>query len=77
MAGLILINVALGVSAECGASIHAYQHQRFIERWDLALFASRCQTGVIMLEYINQLRAAGHTRGRAAIEGAVLRLRRS
>jgi cobalt-zinc-cadmium resistance protein CzcA len=33
------------------------------------------QTGVIMLEYINQLRAAGHTIEESAIEGAVLRLR--
>jgi cobalt-zinc-cadmium resistance protein CzcA len=33
------------------------------------------QTGVIMLEYINQLRAGGHTVEGAAIEGAVLRLR--
>ena len=33
------------------------------------------QTGVIMLEYINQLRARGHSIEDAAIEGAVLRLR--
>jgi cobalt-zinc-cadmium resistance protein CzcA len=33
------------------------------------------QTGVIMLEYINQMRAGGHTVESAAIEGAVLRLR--
>jgi len=33
------------------------------------------QTGVIMLEYINQLRARGHTIKDSAIEGAVLRLR--
>jgi cobalt-zinc-cadmium resistance protein CzcA len=33
------------------------------------------QTGVIMLEYINQLRARGHSIGDAAVEGAVLRLR--
>jgi cobalt-zinc-cadmium resistance protein CzcA len=41
----------------------------------LALFGVSVQTGVIMLEYINQLRAAGHTIESAAIEGAVLRLR--
>jgi heavy metal efflux system protein len=41
----------------------------------LALFGVSVQTGVIMLEYINQLRAAGHTVLDAAIEGAVLRLR--
>jgi cobalt-zinc-cadmium resistance protein CzcA len=33
------------------------------------------QTGVIMLEYINQLRARGHSVVDAAVEGAVLRLR--
>jgi cobalt-zinc-cadmium resistance protein CzcA len=41
----------------------------------LALFGVSVQTGVIMLEYINQLRARGYTIEDAAIEGAVLRLR--
>jgi cobalt-zinc-cadmium resistance protein CzcA len=41
----------------------------------LALFGVSVQTGVIMLEYINQLRAHGHTVIDAAVEGAVLRLR--
>jgi len=41
----------------------------------LALFGVSVQTGVIMLEYINQLRARGHTVMDAAIEGAILRLR--
>jgi heavy metal efflux system protein len=41
----------------------------------LALFGVCVQTGVIMLEYINQLRARGHTIEDAAIDGAVLRLR--
>ncbi len=41
----------------------------------LALFGVSVQTGVIMLEYINQLRVQGHTIEGAAIEGAVLRLR--
>jgi heavy metal efflux system protein len=41
----------------------------------LALFGVSVQTGVIMLEYINQLRAKGFTVEDAAIEGAVLRLR--
>ena len=41
----------------------------------LALFGVSVQTGVIMLEYINQLRAQGHTVIDAAVEGAVLRLR--
>jgi cobalt-zinc-cadmium resistance protein CzcA len=41
----------------------------------LALFGVSVQTGVIMLEYINQLRARGLPVMEAAIEGAVLRLR--
>jgi cobalt-zinc-cadmium resistance protein CzcA len=41
----------------------------------LALFGVCVQTGVIMLEYINQLRARGNTIIEAAVEGAVLRLR--
>jgi cobalt-zinc-cadmium resistance protein CzcA len=41
----------------------------------LALFGVCVQTGVIMLEYINQLRVGGHTVEDAAIDGAVLRLR--
>jgi heavy metal efflux system protein len=41
----------------------------------LALFGVSVQTGVIMLEYINQLRAHGYAVVDAAVEGAVLRLR--
>jgi cobalt-zinc-cadmium resistance protein CzcA len=41
----------------------------------LALFGVCVQTGVIMLEYINQLRTRGHSVIDAAVEGAVLRLR--
>jgi len=41
----------------------------------LALFGVSVQTGVIMVEYINQLRARGYSIEEAAIEGAVLRLR--
>ncbi len=41
----------------------------------LALFGVSVQTGVIMLEYINQLRTRGHTIEESAIQGAVLRLR--
>jgi cobalt-zinc-cadmium resistance protein CzcA len=41
----------------------------------LALFGVSVQTGVIMVEYINQLRARGHSIDDAAVEGAVLRLR--
>ena len=41
----------------------------------LALFGVSVQTGVIMLEYINQLRVQGRLIEDAAIAGAVLRLR--
>jgi heavy metal efflux system protein len=41
----------------------------------LALFGVSVQTGVIMLEYINQLRSKGYAVFDAAVEGAVLRLR--
>jgi cobalt-zinc-cadmium resistance protein CzcA len=41
----------------------------------LALFGVSVQTGVIMLEYINQLRVRGHSVVDAAVEGANLRLR--
>jgi heavy metal efflux system protein len=41
----------------------------------LALFGVAVQTGVIMLEYINQLRGGGRSIEDSAVEGAVLRLR--
>jgi cobalt-zinc-cadmium resistance protein CzcA len=41
----------------------------------LALFGASVQTGVIMVEYINQLRARGLSIEEAAIEGATRRLR--
>ncbi|MGA8734895.1 MAG: CusA/CzcA family heavy metal efflux RND transporter [Terriglobales bacterium] len=41
----------------------------------LALFGVSVQTGVIMLEYINQLRSRRYSIEDAAVEGAVLRLR--
>jgi cobalt-zinc-cadmium resistance protein CzcA len=41
----------------------------------LALFGVSVQIGVIMVEYINQLRARGRTIEDAAVEGAVRRLR--
>jgi cobalt-zinc-cadmium resistance protein CzcA len=41
----------------------------------LALFGVSVQTGVIMLEYINQLRASGHSILDSAVQGAVQRLR--
>lgn len=41
----------------------------------LALFGVSVQSGVILLEYINQLRARGYSIEKAAIEGSVVRLR--
>ena len=41
----------------------------------LALFGVSVQSGVILLEYINQLRARGHSIEAAAVEGSVVRLR--
>jgi cobalt-zinc-cadmium resistance protein CzcA len=41
----------------------------------LALFGVSVETGVIMLEYINQLRVRGHSIEDSAMDGAVLRLR--
>jgi heavy metal efflux system protein len=41
----------------------------------LALFGVSVQSGVILLEYINQLRAQGNSIESAAIEGSVVRLR--
>ncbi len=41
----------------------------------LALFGVSVQTGVIMLEYINQMRVRGNSIEESAVEGAVLRLR--
>jgi cobalt-zinc-cadmium resistance protein CzcA len=41
----------------------------------MALFGCSVQTGVVMVEYINQLRARGHSITEAAIEGATRRLR--
>ena len=58
-----------------GAAGHAHQLQCLLEVGFLALFGVSVQTGVIMLEYINQLRARGHSIEEAAVEGAVLRLR--
>jgi cobalt-zinc-cadmium resistance protein CzcA len=73
---LILANVAL---ARVGGLLALYlTHTNFSVSSGvgfLALFGVSVQTGVIMLEYINQLRARGHTVEDSAIEGAVRRLR--
>jgi cobalt-zinc-cadmium resistance protein CzcA len=75
-ATLILVNIAL---APVGGSVALLLTHTNISVSSsvgfLALFGVSVQTGVIMLEYINQLRASGMTIESAAIEGAVLRLR--
>jgi len=73
---LILLNVAL---APLGGLLALFLTGTYFSVSSgvgfLALFGVSVQTGVIMLEYINQLRARGHSIVDAAVEGAVLRLR--
>ena len=75
-ASLILVNIAL---APVGGSLALLITHTNISVSSsvgfLALFGVSVQSGVIMLEYINQLRASGMTIEGAAIEGAVQRLR--
>jgi cobalt-zinc-cadmium resistance protein CzcA len=75
-ASLIMVNVAL---APFGGTMALLLTGTFFSVSSgvgfLALFGVSVQTGVIMLEYINQLRARGYTIEGAAVEGAVLRLR--
>jgi cobalt-zinc-cadmium resistance protein CzcA len=75
-AGLILANVALAPIGGLLALLITGTHVSVSSGVGfLALFGVSVQTGVIMLEYINQLRASGHSIEDAAVEGAVLRLR--
>jgi heavy metal efflux system protein len=75
-ASLILINVAM---APVGGLLALYLTGTNLSVSSgvgfLALFGVSVQVGVIMVEYINQLRVRGHTVADAAREGAVLRLR--
>ena len=75
-ASLIMVNVAL---APFGGTLALLMTGTFFSVSSgvgfLALFGVSVQTGVIMLEYINQLLARGYTIEGAAVEGAVLRLR--
>jgi len=73
---LILANVAMAPIGRLLALL--FTHTRFSVSSGvgfLALFGVSVQTGVIMLEYINQLRTRGHTLFDSAVEGAVQRLR--
>jgi cobalt-zinc-cadmium resistance protein CzcA len=75
-ASLILANVALaGIGGSFALFFTGTNFSVSSGVGFLALFGVSVQTGVIMLEYINQLRARGNTIENSAIEGAVLRLR--
>ncbi len=75
-AGLVLMNVAMapvgGLLALLwtGTNFSVSSGVGF-----LALFGVSVQTGVIMVEYMNQLRSRGHSVMEAAKQGAVLRFR--
>jgi heavy metal efflux system protein len=75
-AALILANVALaGIGGSFALLMSGTNFSVSSGVGFLALFGVSVQTGVIMLEYINQLRARGYSIEDSAIEGAVLRLR--
>ncbi len=75
-AGLILVNILI---APVGGVLALYAtHTNFSVSSGvgfLALFGVSVQVGVILLEYINQLRARGNSVEDSAVYGAVLRLR--
>ncbi|MGA3027715.1 MAG: CusA/CzcA family heavy metal efflux RND transporter [Bryobacteraceae bacterium] len=73
---LILANVAMAPIGGLLALLFTHTHFSVSSGVGfLALFGVSVQTGVIMLEYINQLRVRGHTIPDAAVEGSVQRLR--
>ncbi len=75
-AALILANVAMAPIGGLIALLLTHTHFSVSSGVGfLALFGVSVQTGIIMLEYMNQLRVSGHTVLEAAVEGAVLRLR--
>jgi cobalt-zinc-cadmium resistance protein CzcA len=74
----VLILVSVGMASIGGPLALFITHTNFSVSSAvgfLALFGVSVQVGVIMLEYINQLRARGNPIIEAAVEGAVLRLR--
>ena len=73
---LILANVAMAPIGGLLALLFTHTHMSVSSGIGfLALFGVAVQTGVILLEYINQLRARGHTILDAAVHGSVQRLR--
>jgi cobalt-zinc-cadmium resistance protein CzcA len=75
-ATLILANVAMAPVGGLLALLLSHTHMSVSSGVGfLALFGVSVQTGIIMLEYINQMRVNGHSVKDAAVEGAVLRIR--
>ena len=75
-ATLILANVSMAPVGGLLALLASHTHFSVSSGVGfLALFGVSVQTGIIMLEYINQMRVNGHSVKDAAVEGAVLRLR--
>jgi len=73
---LILANVAMAPIGGLAALLFTQTHFSVSSGVGfLALFGVSVQTGVIMLEYINQLRSRGQTVLDAAVQGSVERLR--
>ena len=73
---LILTNIAMAPIGGLLALLGSHTHFSVSSGVGfLALFGVSVQIGVIMVEYINQLRARGYDIEEAAVEGAVLRLR--
>jgi cobalt-zinc-cadmium resistance protein CzcA len=75
-AGLVLLNVSMAPLGGLLALLLTGTHFSVSSGIGfLALFGVSVQTGVIMVEYINQTRAQGQSVTDAAINGATLRLR--
>ena len=75
-ASLILVNVAMApVGGLLGLYLTGTNFSVSSGVGFLALFGVSVQTGVIMVEYINQLRSRGHSVVEAARNGSVLRFR--
>src|SRR5271167_494014 len=73
---LILTNIAMAPIGGLLALLGSHTHFSVSSGVGfLALFGVSVQIGVIMVEYINQLRARGYDIEEAAVAGAVLRLR--
>ena len=70
-AALAMVSLGLSPLVRCLLSTSLDALQRISGIGMLALFGVAVETGVIMIEYINQLASRGYTPTEAAIEGAV------